>query len=1192
MKCRPLLRSSFVKLWSAMAATVALAALTLSATDQPVDFSRQILPILSDNCFACHGPDEQQRKAKLRLDVEADAHRANGDGDAALVPGDPGKSLLIQRIITEDEIDLMPPAKTGKKLSPAQIELLTRWVQQGAKYEKHWAFVPPQRPPAPEVRDRRWAQNDIDGFVLARLERENLKPSPEADKETLVRRVSLDMTGLPPTPQEVDAFLADKSPAAYEKVVDRLLASPRYGENMARYWMDAARYADSHGYHIDAERHLWKWRDWVIEAFNRNLPYDRFTTEQLAGDLLPNATTEQKVASGFLRNNMSTGEGGAIEEEYLAKYTFDRAETTSTLWLGLTMSCARCHTHKYDPITQREYYGLYSFFHNLDEPVMDGNRPNPDPFLKLPTKEQGERLEWLEQEIAVQEQKLEAADPVLDVRQEAWMQQWRERLGAHSTSLKPTAARSVGGATLQVREDGSVLASGANPDTDTHELSFRVPATTIAGLRLEALPDPSLPQAASGRGDDGSFRLSEIELEWSPPVKEGEAPNFEKLGFARAFASSWEGEHEPGRAIDKKGETGWSLEAALRGQTQAGVLLLPDPVDLPEGAQVRVRLRQDAPQEHLTLGAYRVALLAGGDLLATLFPPRPAPWKLLGPLKSPDPATGLATVYEPETELDFEKAYPGVREEVRWHDRGDLEDGKNHLLVNELHGVHGVYYLHRVLTLPRARKVELALRADDVFKLWVNGRLVATRTDKEKPGEGPLRVMADLPAGESRLLLKIVNLQGACHFSFRPDASGPDAVPPDVAAWLLSAPRLASGPAGAVRRYFRRASSPEWKELADQVALWKEEKTAIDRAVVTTLVAKERSSPRETRMLMRGEYDKPGEAVTAGVPAILPPLPAGAPTNRLGLARWLLDPSHPLTARVTVNRFWQQYFGIGLVKTAEDFGVQGEQPSHPGLLDWLATEFVSSGWDVKRLQRLIVTSATYRQASRWRDGLGNQDPENRLLARGPRFRADAEVVRDQALAVSGLLVEVAGGPSAKPYEPPGLWEAVSYNNAQKYVQDRGDGNYRRSLYTHWKRQSPPPNMLLFDAPSREFCVVRRPRTNTPLQALDLLNDPQYVEASRAFAQRILLEGGRSIESRIAYGFRLATARLPNRDEVKLLRQTLDRQWEEYRGDPAAAEQLLGVGAFPPTPGLDKAELAAWTTIATLLLNLDETVTKS
>ncbi len=1155
-----------------------------------LEFDRDIRPILSDNCFACHGPDEAARKARLRLDLKEDALKPNRRGDRAIVPGDPARSTLIQRIRSLDPDDVMPPPATNKTLSEAQKDALERWIAEGASWADHWAFTPPRRPEPPRVRDEQWPKNDTDRFVLSRLEREGLKPSAEAGKTTLIRRATLDLTGLPPTVEEVDAYLADKSPDAYEKLVDRLLASQRYGEHMARYWLDAARYADSHGYHIDAQRDIWAYREWVIKAFNENKPFDQFTLEQLAGDLLPNPTRDQQIATGYLRSNMSTGEGGAIEAEYAAKYAFDRTETTGTVWLGLTLICARCHTHKYDPITQREYFQMLAFFNQLDEPVMDGNRPNPDPFIRLPSPQQTARLDWLKQQLAEAQARVDGPDPDLDPAQAAWATRWHERLASGWHLLRPSASKSVHGATLTTLESAAILASGESPETDVLELAFPLEAGRIGALRLRALPHASLPGGGATRSEDGEFRLSEFEADLVVIGPDGQARAPQKIKFAHAWADAWNGGHEPAKALDGKPDSAWGAEAQA-GSNRTAIFVTDTPITVPSAAELRVRLRFEADKQRHALGHFDVAAARGEELLARLFPPRFTPWKLIGPFKTGGLKAGFEQPFPPEVELDFAKTYPGVREEIRWHDRADLADGATHQLVNELHGVHGAYYLHRTIHVPAATPLALSLRADDLFKLWLNGELVAERADPDQERGVARRLMVNLQAGENRLLVKMVNHQGAKHFAFNAALAGEDALSPEVAALLATTVQPTGTWAAKARDHYRREHSAEFRALFDNLARWREEQAAIEAAIPTTLVAKELAKPRETRILLRGEYDKPRDPVSPGVFSVLPPLPEGAPSNRLGFARWLLEPQHPLTARVTVNRIWQQHFGTGLVKTVEDFGAQGERPSHPELLDWLATEFVRSGWDMKHLHRLMVTSATYRQVSRVTPELLARDPENRLLARGPRFRTDGEVVRDSALFMAGLLVEQLGGPSVKPYEPPGLWEAVSFNNSQKYVPDRGPAQYRRSLYTYWKRQSPPPNMLTFDAPTRETCTVRRPRTNTPLQALVLLNDPQFVEAARGFAERVLREAGPTAEARLTYAYRIAVARPPSTGELGILRGVLEQQLEDFRANTHAAGQFLSVGDSRPAAGGDPVELAAWTTITSLLLNLDETVTK-
>lgn len=1174
-----------------------------------IDFNREIRPILSDNCFACHGPDDKERKAKLRFDIKEDAFKPAKSGDYAIVPGNPAKSHLIERVTSKDPDDVMPPPKTGKKLTPQQIDLLKRWIAQGAPWQEHWAFVKPERPPLPKVKNAKAIRNDIDRFVNARLEKEGLKPSPEAPKRTLIRRAAFDLTGLPPTPEEVDAFLADKDPQAYEKVVDRLLNSSRYGEHMARYWLDAARYADTHGYHIDSERRMWKYRDWLIDAFNQNVPFDQFTLWQLAGDLLPNPNTEQKIASGYVRCNMSTGEGGAIVEEYQTKYTFDRVETTATIWMGLTLTCARCHTHKYDPITHREYYGLYHFFNNLDESVMDGNKPNPDPFLKLPSEQQAQRQETLKKEIEKDQASLEKPMPELDKAQIAWQQQWNEKLNAGWTVHATTNVTSTNGSEFKLLEDKSILVEGGNPEQDIHEIVVNVEPGTIAALRLEALPHESLPKKSSARAEDGRFRLSEIEAELLPAsekrpdkvheaggdeaeeAKEKKQPKPKKLKLGQAVADTAEANYEIEKAFDGKADTGWGIAADAVAEPHSALFLLSDPVKVETNSDLRVRLKYEASKSKRAIGRFRIATAQNEELVELLNPAKFTPWQVVGPFKAENLKTALKEEYPPEKEIDLKKKFDGVREEISWKEKTDFEDGKANLLVNELHGVHGVYYLYRTLKVPTARKIELSLRADDVFRVWVNGKQVAERASAEKPGEGPLKATVDLKKGENKFLLKVVNHVGAAYFTFNSDAQDTNGVPADVAAILATTRELKGNNLKKVRNHYRRQNSTEFKTLFDQVEKMREEESALEKAIPTTMVAKDSDKPRETVMLMRGEYDKKGEKVPAGVPAILPPLPKDAPTNRLGLAKWLLDPSHPLTARVTVNRFWQQYFGVGLVKTTEDFGVQGERPSHPELLDWLATEFIQSGWDVKHLQRLILTSATYRQHSKVTPELLAKDPENRLLARGPRFRMDAEVVRDTALALGGLLVEQQGGRSVKPYEPPGLWEAVSFNNSQKYVQDKGEAQYRRSLYTFWKRQSPPPNMLIFDAPTREYCVVRRLRTNTPLQALALMNDPQFVEASRGLGYRMMTESSEDPVKRIAYGFRLATCRNPSPEETQVLVEVFNSQLTRFKSNKEDADKLLKIGSFQPEQKVDSAEWAAWSIVASMILNLDETITK-
>lgn len=819
---------------------LAALALPAAARAEPLQFNRDIRPILADACFACHGPDKAKRPTEMRLDTFEGATTDLG-GYFGIVPGKPEESEMYKRLVTDNADERMPPADFNRTLTPGQIETIKRWIEQGAPYEKHWAFIPPQRPPLSDVKLADWSRQPIDRFILARLEQEGLAPSAEASKETFIRRVTMELTGLPPTLDEVDAFLADESPDAYERLVDRLLASPRYGERMVLEWLDAARYADSNGYQTDGTRAMWPWRDWVVRAMNANMPFDQFTIEQLAGDLLPNATIDQKIATGFNRNHMLNGEGGAIAEESRVEYVVNRVDTTATVWLGLTIGCARCHDHKYDPITQREFYELSTFFNTISESGgVDRRNATAAPTLELPTEEQTARINELQ---------------------------------------------------AKVNE----------------------------------------------------------------------------------------------------------LESQLKTKTEQLIALQPE-------------------------------------------------W---------------------EKTLDASKLETELQEIVK------LEAS--------------------------ARTTEQAKKLTDHYL----------------------------------------------------------------------------------------SQNAERQELQKQLDATKKSLNDVRNSVLITMIMEEQPKPRDTFILIRGEYDKHGEQVSYGTPATLPPLPETETVNRLTLARWLVDGNHPLTSRVTVNRQWQQFFGTGLVKTAEDFGVQSEVPSHPELLDWLAVEFASD-WDVKRLQRLLVTSSTYRQSSQTTPELLERDPENRLLARAPRLRHSSLILRDQALAVSGLLTGRMGGPPVKPYQPDRVWEDFSFDQI-KYTQDHGEALYRRSLYVFWRRSVGPTTM--FDTATRQTCQVRVPRTNTPLHSLILLNDPAYVEAARALGERAIKEGGNSPEERIAFLVRVLTSRKVAQREMELLLQSLERVQRQFAADRESAEKLVTVGESPRDASIDVVEHASYAALANLLLNLDEVLNK-
>lgn len=1155
--------------------------------EAPVDFRRQVRPLLSDRCFTCHGPDEGARKAKLRLDTREGALGPLRFGGHAVVPGDPAGSELFLRIATEHAEDRMPPADSGKSLSAEEIDVLRRWIEQGAPWEEHWAFVPPVRPAPPEVARADWPKNPIDRFVLAELEARGLTPSPEARPEELARRVAFALTGLPPSLEELDAYLAARARSpetAYERYVDHLLASQRFGEHQARDWLDAARYADTHGFHFDNRRNLWHWRQWVIDAYNANKPFDEFTLEQLAGDLLPNPTLEQRIATGFNRCTPTTGEGGLIEEEYLVKYAVDRLDTTATVWLGLTVACAQCHDHKYDPISQREFYQLFDFFDDVAEEGTDRNALVPPPALRVPTPEQAARLATIEGEIAAKEAALEGPMPAVDAEQEEWERAWRPRLAGRWSELEVRSASASNGSELALQADGSILAGGANPEREVYVIEAASPLGAIRALRLETLPHASLPLGGAGRAPNSNFVLGELELEHRP---RGSA-EWQRVALVAASADYSQNGFDVARAIDGDPATGWAVDGRREGQT--ALLLAAEPFGHEGGSELRIHLRQESAYAHHNIGRWRIRVSDDPELAPVTL----GVWRECGPFQAENGDVVYRTEFAPELAMDCEglidlgAAVEGAP--AGWVERPEYADGKLH----EFRGDDAAIYLHRVLESASERTLLASFSSDDALKVWLNGVPVLERNVQRALTPDQDRALLELRPGANQLLLKVVNYKGGFGFAFRVLRDDAGGLPPGVErALALDAAQRSAEERKAVRDHYRAHRSEEWRAGSQELEALRKQRAALEAAIPATMVMADRPEPRRARILRRGAYDQPGEEVEPGTPAALSPFPADAPRNRLGLARWLVDPAHPLTARVTVNRIWQRWFGQGLVRTSEDFGAQGEPPSHPALLDWLARELVESGWDQKHIHRLIATSSVFRQSSRATPAAWAADPANRLLARGPRHRLDAEEIRDLALALAGLLVERVGGESVKPWQPPGLWEVVAYptSNTATFVPDSGSARYRRSLYTFWKRTAPPPSMLALDAPMRESCSVRRSRTNTPLQALVLLNDEQFVEAARAFAQRVLAEEPACDASALRLAFRLATARLPDAEEERMLADVLEAARAEYSADPAAAEALLSIGESERAAGADSATLAAWTNLTGLVLNLDETITQ-
>ena len=944
---------------------------------EKVSFGRDVRPILSEHCFKCHGPDVGTAAAGLRFDTFENATKQLGDG-AAIVPGNPKASLMLDRVAEHDPEMRMPPKDAGvSALASAQIETLRAWIAQGARYEKHWSFVPPMMPKVPAVSNPRWARNLIDRFVLNKLDEAGLKPEPEADKDTLALRAAQTLTGLPPTPAELEQFRKDSRPDAYERYVDRLMEKPEYGEHQARYWMDAVRYGDTHGLQLDNERSVYPFRDWVIQSFNDDLPFDKFVKWQIAGDLLPNPTNEQLVATGYVRMNLTTNEGGAIPEEFLARNTFDRVDTTSTVMLGLTVGCAKCHDHKFDPIKQADYYGLYAYFNSTKDDPLDGNIALPPPYTRAYSREQDQRLRTIDARLSIFKS---AVDPA---RAAAWF----------SASRQPL------------------------PTTRDWEIS----------------------------------------------------PVYVSESFDKGFEEVRPG--EPGA-----GAVAWKPLAFEIGKESAGII------------------------------------------------------------------------------------------------------GKDSAFV----------YVRGIVNAPSARSMTLRVASDDAVKVWLNGKLIHSNKVSRGVATGFDTVKADFRAGGNELIAKVVNgagpdglkIQFADENEERVDKALTQIKPKPEDRTVRAEIQdlfLTFGPGSADALAYRKLSK---------------ERLTVMEAAPMTLIAQEMDKPRPTYILKRGEYSQPGAPVERHIPAVLGSLGKGLPNNRLGFATWLTEPSNPLVARVFVNRIWQQHFGTGIVKTVEDFGNQGEWPLDQPLLDYLAVSFVKNGWSVKKLNRLIVTSAAFRQSSRISPVKLAKDPENRLISRGPRFRLDAEVIRDKALDAGGLLVEKIGGHGVKPYQPDGIWESSSdpASGTHVYVRDHGMDVYRRSLYLFWKRTSPPPVMVTLDAPLRDTCIVRRSTTDTPLQALALLNETAFLEASRTMAVRVLKTPGTD-EQRLRRLYELTLARSPQPSEVTLLRASLARYRQRYAANVAAAERLLKIGDAPQNKAISMPEQAAWMIVCSSLMNTDEFVTQ-
>jgi hypothetical protein len=1484
------------------------------AENRTVGFLKEVRPILSQHCFQCHGPDEAARKGKLRLDLKDKAFDERA-GKHVIAPGDLEGSLAWERITADDDDERMPPEGKAEPLTAKQIATLKTWIEQGAKWEDHWAFLPPKKPALPKISDHAWVRDPLDAFVLARLDREHLKPEAEATREAWLRRASFDLTGLPPTPAEIDEFLTDKRPDAYETQVDRLLKSKRYGERQAEEWLDLARYADTSGYQIDMPREIWKWREWVINAFNANMPFDQFTIEQLAGDLLPSATLAQKVATGFNRNHPTNSEAGEEEDEYRSAYVVDRVNTTATVFMGVTLACAQCHDHKYDPFSQRDYYSFYAFFNNIKE--RDTDYMNPRPSIPVPSPDQEPRLVDLKARIDALKQRLERDDSLVDAVQKEWERKTLARLGKpiEWTTAPLSGMLSRGGSQLKPLDDGSILSTGPAPVKDTYDIMLLPGKKRITALRLEVLPDDSTPEKGLGRASDGRFILSTIEIRnttfsesQEPPlvyVSRAEADINQKLKEDPAAYDMMPGTIESaiviepvgGGASEGRSYGGWSIVDDERKKPHEAIFLPLEPLETNEASVLRFSLHQTSAAKFKSLiGRFRISYTQDDRIRELMLPAQSKLWSSIGPFPAQDVTKAYATAFEPEKDikdepLDLKKSYtkvvlppaskdgaeksapaatptkpagdktpaqkadpapdkdatrqagagkvgaasgatpsdgkpaskkaagevrkkpagagvgeapkpqqtskPGPEggkeskgnavgpaekpgsdatkegkgeakpeaqtaeskegpkatpakpkpEKITWAEQRKWRDGT----AARLQGANSAYYLTRKIVSTRPRTAIVQLGGPAGFRMWVNGELAQTslppppvvppkgadakamgagngpdakkdekaEDDKEPPavpeitddfaetmGRGrnnpEKKFRIGLRQGENEIVVKAVFGDGASpngrrgfpaggamgggqmgggprgdgSFTFEITPEGDDVLTHEVATALrLEALKPAAGarpaaiasastpnaspsntasktaPTGAatpaassagddtttsakpaapmkvslvgeksaplksseeenklspserrkkvLREYYRSHIDPVGHIIAEELSQLKDEEKVVKRRLPQTLVMEELEKPRQAYIFQRGLYKNRGENVNPATPAVLPRMAKGAPRNRLGLAQWLVSRQHPLTARVLVNRIWKQYFGVGIVRTAEDFGTRGEVPTHPELLDYLATELVDGKWDLKKLHRRIVLSATYRQASATSKVKLDRDPENRLLARGPRLRLTAEMVRDNALAVSGLLVEKIGGESVKPVQPKNASKTVE-GFMSTYRRHGDERQYRRALYVYWKRGSPYPSMLNFDAVKRDSCTVTRATTTTPVQALTLLNDPAYVECAKVLGQRMLkdreaIRRARNLKKpeedakRLAYGFRLCTSRYPSEPELQILRMLLDEQRAQFKADANSAQKLLGVGDAKIDETLDAAEVAAWACVGSALINLDATI---
>jgi hypothetical protein len=1138
-----------------------------------LDFNRDVRPILSNNCYFCHGPDPNERKGGidgLRLDTPEGAKADLGGTRFAVVPGKPEESELVARVTSTDPDLQMPPAATGKKLSLREIEVLKQWVAEGAKFAPHWSYAAPVRPEVPKPQRQDWARNDIDRFILARLEKEGLSPSVEADRPTLIRRVALDLTGLPPTVEEVDAFVADQDPKAYENMVDRMLAKPAFGEHWARMWLDLARYADSAGYADDPPRTIWAYRDYVIRAFNENRRFDRFTIEQIAGDLLPNPTFDDLVATAFHRNTLTNSEGGTNDEEFRTVAIVDRVNTTMAVWMGTSMACAQCHTHKFDPISQEEYFRFYAILNN----TQDDDRRDEAPLLEFFSDDQNSARDKLTSEIALLEQRLQILTPEMEPGYNAW----RERLSAELPWKTPAvaAATSQSGTELATQPDGSILAK-AGSKADVYTIDLPLEGESLSGIRLETLPDDSLPNKGTGFGG-GNFVVTRIKASVVPVeankvtgrfvrIENGDeikilslaevqvfsgADNVALGGEAKQISTAYDGEAK--RAID--GNTnGNYYEANSVTHTGEDQDKPWWEVDLKEPKAIDRLMIWNRTDGNVggRLKNYRVTILDADRnvVFEKTVAESPAPSAEISASGVRDVSFQFAGA--DYAQADFEAA--SLLKPEKPAKEGDLVK-KGWAIGGQADKPHALQLASEAaVKIPPGAKLQVVIEQHSVHENHTLGRFRLSYTADDR-----LSTVAQTPVNIVQLARTKEN-------------------PPDQARELAL--------------YYTKSVSPELSDVRSRRGAAKGEFDAIKPNTVPIYREMEEARRRKTRLQFRGNFEDLGQEVTEGTPVVFHAL-SGSKPDRMALAQWLIDRKNPLTARVLANRFWEQVFGIGIVRTSEEFGSQGELPSHPELLDWLAVEFMDGGvveghWNMKGLLKTMVTSAAYRQTSKVSTELFERDQENRLLARGPRTRLSAEMVRDQALAIAGLLSPKMYGVSVRPPRP-SLGLNAAFGGGLDWNASTGEDRYRRGLYTEWRRTSPYPSMATFDAPNREVCTLRRPRTNTPLQALVTLNDPVYVEAAQALA-RMMITTSADPHERITLGFKRTLGRPPSELEMKRMLALVEESKAGFADDASAAMKLATDPLGPLPEGADAGEYAAWTVLSNVLLNLDEALMK-